>query len=165
MKYIVFYRRNKSEQLVKKGMCNSEDNVEMTRIICDNEESLATTIQNLQIDPQTTCKYENKIEMSIYPYFEEGQMVLNIKTLQTRIIHYVVYEEGIMAVYNHDNPHEAELQKNGYMPIISETWNICDCVPVDFKKAREEHWFQFGTEMGVHPKYSEAQIREMESWF
>lgn len=163
MKYIVFYRRRKSEQLVRKGICDREDICDLTEI-CDDEESLATTIQNLQIDPETTRKYENKIEMSIYPYFEEGQMVLNTKTFQTRIIHYVDYEEGIVAVYNHDNPHEAELQKNGYMPIIPETWNIRDCIPVDFKKAREKHWFQFGTEMGVHPKYARVKAREMESW-
>lgn len=164
MKYVVFWRKRKSEQLVRKGICDREDICDQT-VICDNEESLATTIQNLQIDPQTMRKRKDKIEMSIFPYFEEGQMVLNTKTLQTRIIHYVVYEDGIVAVYNSDNPHEAELQKNGYMPLISETWNICDCVPVDFKKAREEHYFEFGTEMGEHPKYAQVKAREMESWF
>jgi len=137
MKYIVFYRRRKSEQLVRKGICDREDICDLTEI-CDDEESLATTIQNLQIDPETTRKYENKIEMSIYPYFEEGQRVLNTKTFQTRIIHYVDYEEGIVAVYNHDNPHEAELQKNGYMPIIPETWNIRDCIPCRLQKSKRE---------------------------
>lgn len=162
MRYIVFWRRSQSEQLVRKGICDREDICDMTEI-CDNEESLATTIQNLQIDHQTTMKHRNKIEVTIFPYFEEGQMILNTKTLQTRIIHYVIYEDGVVSVYNHDNPHEAELQKNGYMPIISETWNICDCIPVDFKKAREEHCFQFGTEMGVHPKYAQVCAKEMES--
>ena len=164
MKYIVFWRRSKSKQLVEKGICDSEDIVDMTEI-CDSEESLATTIQNLQIDCETMCKHKDKIEMSIFPYFEEGQIVLNIKTLQTRIIHYVIYEDGIVAVYNHDNPHEVELQKHGYMPVISETWNINDCIPVDINKVRENHNFQFGTEMGVHPKYAQVQAREMESWF
>ena len=161
MKYIVFCRRRK---LVRKGICDREDIHNITEI-CDDEESLATTIQNLQIDFQTMRKHKDKIEMSIFPYFEEGQMVLNTKTLQTRIIHYVVYEDGIVAVYNSDNPYEAELQENGYMPIISETWNILDCIPIDFKKAREEHHFEFGTEMGVHPKYAQVQASEIESWF
>ena len=164
MKKNVFWRRRKSEQLVRKGICDREDISDLTEI-CDDEESLATTIQNLQIDPQTMRKRKDKIEMSIFPYFEEGQMVLNTKTLQTRIIHYVVYEDGIVAVYNSDNPHEAELQKNGYMPIIYETWNVCDCIPVDFKKARKEHCFEFGTEMGVHPKYAQVKVSEIESWF
>ncbi len=162
MKYIVFYRRKKSEQLVKKGVCDREDLCDLTEI-CDGEESLAAMIQNLQIDRQTQRKYKDKIIMSIYPYFEEGQMVLNTKTLQTRIIRYVDYEDGVISVYNSDNHHEAKLQKNGYMPIIPENWNICDCIPVNYQKASEENFFEFGTEMGVHPKYRQVQVRELES--
>lgn len=62
--------------------------------------------------------------------------------------------------YNNDCPDEAELQEQGYVSIIPEEWNIRDCVPVNSKEARKEG-FQFGTEMGVHPKYSEMQAREM----
>lgn len=90
-------------------------------------------------------------------------MVLNVKTLQTRIVRHADHLFGTLEVYNTDNPYEVELQKNGYIPIISETWNIIDCIPVDLKKAREEHDFQFGTEMGTHPKYTEVQASAFES--
>ena len=100
-------------------------------------------------------------EIRVFPYFEEGQMVLNIKTLQTRIVKAVMaLEKGKLVVYNNDCPDEAELQEQGYVSIIPEEWNIRDCVPVNSKEARKEG-FQFGTEMGVHPKYSEMQAREM----
>lgn len=151
MKYVVLWRENRPREL-------------FTEVICKNEESLATTIQNLQIDPQTMRKYNKNLEIKVVPYFEVGQMALNTKTLQTRIVQYADHEGGILDVYNHDNPYEAENQKNGYVPIIPERWNINDCIPVDFKKAREEHDFQFGTEMGVHSKYQQVQAREFEIW-
>lgn len=151
MKYVVLWRENKPGQLFEEAICNSE-------------ESLATTIQNLQIDPQTMRKYEKELEIRALPYFEAGQMALNLKTLQTRIVRHANHYDGFLSVYNHDNPNEAELQKNGYMPIISESWEIKDCIPVDFKKARDEHWFNFGTEMGVHPKYQQVRAREFEIW-
>lgn len=151
MKYVVLWRENKPEQL-------------FSETICESEESVATTIQNLQIDSQTMCKIKRELKIKVVPYFEAGQMALNTKTLQTRIVRYANHYDGILDVYNHDNPYEAELQQNGYMPIISESWKIDDCIPVDFKKAREEHCFQFGTEMGVNPKYREAQICELKSW-
>ena len=71
MKYVV-YSRFKTE-------------VPYSKTICDNEETLATTIQYLRIDLVTSSVHEN-VEIRVFPYFEEGQMVLNIKTLQTRIV-------------------------------------------------------------------------------
>ena len=154
MKHVILWRENKPKE--RFNLFNEE--------ICDSEESVATTIQNLQINPQTMHKYGKSLEIRVVPYFEADQMVLNLKTLQTRIVRHAKHLDGTLEVYNTDNPYEAELQKNGYMPIISETWHIMDCIPVDFKKAREEHDFQFGTEMGTHPKYTEVQAREFESW-
>lgn len=146
MKYVV-YSRFKTE-------------VPYLKTICDNEETLATTIQYLRIDLVTSSVHEN-VEIRVFPYFEEGQMVLNIKTLQTRIVKAVMaLEKGKLVVYNNDCPDEAELQEQGYVSIIPEEWNIRECVPVNSKEARKEG-FQFGTEMGVHPKYSEMQAREM----
>ena len=146
MKYVV-YLRFKTE-------------VPYLKTICDNEETLATTIQYLRIDLVTSSVHEN-VEIRVFPYFEEGQMVLNIKTLQTRIVKAVMaIEKGKLVVYNNDCPDEAELQEQGYVSIIPEEWNIRECVPVNSKEARKEG-FQFGTEMGVHPKYSEMQAREM----
>ena len=146
MKYVV-YSRFKTE-------------VPYSKTICDNEETLATTIQYLRIDLVTSGVHEN-VEIRVFPYFEEGQMVLNIKTLQTRIVKAVMaLEKGKLVLYNNDCPDEAELQEQGYVSIIPEEWNIRDCVPVNSKEARKEG-FQFGTEMGVHPKYSEMQAREM----
>ncbi len=146
MKYVV-YSRFKTE-------------VPYSKTICDNEETLATTIQYLRIDLVTSSVHEN-VEIRVFPYFEEGQMVLNIKTLQTRIVKAVMaLEKGKLVVYDNDCPDEAELQEQGYVSIIPEEWNIRDCVPVNSKEARKEG-FQFGTEMGVHPKYSEMQAREM----
>jgi len=114
----------------------------------------------LRIDLVTSSVHEN-VEIRVFPYFEEGQMVLNIKTLQTRIVKAVMaLEKGKLVLYNNDCPDEAELQEQGYVSIIPEEWNIRDCVPVNSKEARKEG-FQFGTEMGVHPKYSEMQAREM----
>ena len=154
MKYVVLWRESKPQQ--RFNLFNKE--------ICNSEESVATTIQNLQINPQTMHKYGKELEIRVVPYFEVGQMVLNLKTLQTRIVKHADHLVGTLEVYNTDNPYEAEFQKNGYMPIISETWNIIDCIPVDLKKAREEHDFQFGTEMGTHPKYTKVRTREFESW-
>ena len=146
MKYVV-YSRFKTE-------------VPYSKTICDNEETLATTIQYLRIDLVTSSVHEN-VEIRVFPYFEEGQMVLNIKTLQTRIVKAVMaLEKGKLVLYNNDCPDEAELQEQGYVSIIPEEWNIRDCVPVNSKEARKEG-FQFGTEMGVHPKYLEMQAREM----
>ena len=146
MKYVV-YSRFKTE-------------VTYSKTICDNEETLATTIQYLRIDLVTSSVHEN-VEIRVFPYFEEGQMVLNIKTLQTRIVKAVMaLEKGKLVLYNNDCPDEAELQEQGYVSIIPEEWNIRDCVSVNSKEARKEG-FQFGTEMGVHPKYSEMQAREM----
>lgn len=146
MKYVV-YSRFKTE-------------VPYLKTICDNEETLATTIQYLRIDLVTSSVHEN-VEIRVFPYFEEGQMILNIKTLQTRIVKAVMaLEKGKLVVYNNDCPDEAELQEQGYVSIIPEEWNIRECVPVNSKEARKEG-FQFGTEMGVHPKYSEMQAREM----
>ena len=146
MKYVV-YSRFKTE-------------VPYSKTICDNEETLATTIQYLRIDLVTSSVHEN-VEIRVFPYFEEGQMVLNIKTLQTRLVKAVMaLEKGKLVVYDNDCPDEAELQEQGYVSIIPEEWNIRDCVPVNSKEARKEG-FQFGTEMGVHPKYSEMQAREM----
>ena len=146
MKYVV-YSRFKTE-------------VPYSKTICDNEETLATTIQYLWIDLVTSSVHVN-VAVRVFPYFEEGQMVLNIKTLQTRIVKAVMaLEKGKLVVYDNDCPDEAELQEQGYVSIIPEEWNIRDCVPVNSKEARKEG-FQFGTEMGVHPKYSEMQAREM----
>ena len=146
MKYVV-YSRFKTE-------------VTYSKTICDNEETLATNIQYLRIDLVTSSVHEN-VEIRVFPYFEEGQMVLNIKTLQTRIVKAVMaLEKGKLVLYNNDCPDEAELQEQGYVSIIPEEWNIRDCVPVNSKEARKEG-FQFGTEMGVHHKYSEMQAREM----
>ena len=80
----------------------------------------------------------------------------NVKSVQD-------LDEGKLIVYNHDCPDEAELRKWGYMPRIPEEWDINACIPVNWKEARVEHNLQFGTEMGVHPRYSEMQAREMHS--
>ena len=152
MKYIVFERRNESKQLVKK-------------YICDSEESLVATIQNLQIDPKSNREYKKKNDIRVFPYFQEGQMILNLKTLQTRIVYHVSYECGVICVYNYDTPNEVKLQRHENIPLISEIWMIKDCIPVDAKKAREEYNFQFGTEMGVHPQYAQIQAGILESLF
>lgn len=135
MKYVVYWR------------CQVEGKyVAYRKEICENAESLATTIQNLEIDPQYMCIRED-IEIKVFPYFEEGQMALNTKTLQTRIVKSVItidelgFNEGKLIVYNHDNPDEAELQKNGYMPRILEEWDIHDCIPVNWNVAHTEHNF------------------------
>ena len=152
MKYVIFWR----EIQQRINLFNKE--------ICDSEESVAVTIQNLQINPQTMRKHRKELEIKVVPYFEAGQAVLNLKTFQTRIVRHADHLDGSLEVYNTDNPHEVELQKNGYVPIIPETWNIIDCMPVDLKKAMEEHYFQFGTEMGKHPRYTEIQASEFETW-
>ena len=158
MKYVVYWKKRVEGKIVDSG-----------RNVCPNEEVLAATIQNLHIDPEY-MRIRKNVEIKVFPYFEEGQMVLNIKTLQTRIVRSVItmdemgFNVGKLIVYNNDNPAEVELQKNGYMPIIHEEWDMHNCVPFDWKKAHDEHYFQIGTEMGMNSKYAKIQAREMSEW-
>lgn len=152
MEYIVYWR-SEPEHAYKEELCK-------------DEEALATTIQNLRVNWYDLTQL-NPLEMKVFPHFKPGQMVLNIKTLQTRIVKSVQLPYGpnhTLVVYNHDLPEKAELQKWGYVPRIHEEWAISDCIPVDWKKARTEHNFQFGTAMGKHERYLEMEAREMSSW-
>lgn len=134
--------------------------------LCKDEETLAITIQNLRVNWNDMTQL-NPLEMMVLPNFKSGQLVLNIKTLQTRIVKSVQHSHWgnhTLVVYNHDCPDKAELQKYGYVPRIHEEWDIRDCVLVDWQKARTEHNFQFGTAMGKHERYLEMEAREMSSW-
>ncbi len=150
MKHVVFWRINDE---TKRFNLFSEP------IIVDGEDSLAATIQNIKIDPQTGRNYEKDREIEVFPYFERDQMALNTKTCETRIVKKVCYDEGILEIYNTDNPHKAELQKNGYIPYIFEVWDIKDCVPVDYTKARKNYNFEFETKMGKNPNFEDAEAK------
>ena len=71
MEYIVYWR--------------SEPKHDYKEELYKDEESLATTIQNLRVNWDDMTQL-NSLEMKVFPHFKPGQMVLNIQTLQTRIV-------------------------------------------------------------------------------
>lgn len=160
MQFVVLWRDNNPK--IKNLDRNGQEKKLYYEEICENEEALAAFIQRLQIEPKTRRRINKNIESHVYPYFKKGEMVLNIKTFETRIVLSVNCREGVVTVYNIDHPDGAKLQEIGYVPTLTENWSIEDCVPVDVKKVITEYGFKVGTEMGVHPEYSKLRPVEME---
>lgn len=150
MKHVILWRENNPQKRFEP--VNSE--------ICNSEEAVAATLQSLQINPETMRRYVTPLEIRVTPYFEVGQMVLNLRTLQTRIVRYADHLNGILGVYNTDLPYEANLQKKGNTPILPETWSMDNCIPIDLCTLLKDHTFQLGTEMGTNPNYAKVSSRE-----
>lgn len=147
MKYIMFWRPRGADVY----------DVELA----ENEEELVTIIQQKQINLQTMEKIE--IETKIYPYLAEGYLVLNKRTLQTRIVRRPEFIEGKVKLYNFDEPYKAENQKSGRIPLIPEEWDINDCIPIDSFEL-EKYDFRFGTPMGERERHPSCELREFLDW-
>lgn len=149
MKFVVFYRRKEKDE-------NGKTKFQLwQKVICESIESVAIIVQNLKVDFQYHGIREN-VEIKVFPYIEEGCIVFNLKTAETRIVKSVNYinefDSATVTVYDTDDHNTAEMQKWGYMSYIQQTWKVEDCVPVMGEDRLQEEGFCFDSAMGKHPK-------------
>lgn len=143
-----------------------QEGAEMRRKEVESEEELVVLVQKVLVSPKARNRLnKNNRVCSISSVgkaepaeIKAGTLLFNKSTCQTRIARSVDAQKGIVVMYNHDDPFEAEKQKKGEVTHVPEYWNIGDCVAVNLHKMERNREFFFGSPIGRHEQYLAMQL-------
>ena len=150
MKYVVNFQEGETKR--RQEVATAEDLVVLVQKVLVSPKARNRLNRNNRVSAITTLGKEKSAEI------KAGALVFNKATCQTRIARSVDAKKGVVVMYNHDDPSEAEKQKTGVVTHVPEYWQIGDCVAVNLHKMEKNREFFFGSPIGRHEDYLAMQI-------
>ena len=150
MKYVIDFQEGAEKR--RKEVATAEDLVVLVQKVLVSPKARNRLNKNNRVCSISSVGRAEPAEI------KAGTLLFNKATCQTRIARSVDEAKGVVMMYNHDDPSEAEKQKMGEVTHVPEYWQIGDCVAVNLHKMERNREFFFGSPIGRHEQYLAMQL-------